>query len=75
MPCEEFTALASARFEKPVTFKSRLRMFWHQIECVYCRRFVNQITKIRSLLKREGRAPAMPAPMKTALARKLRGSR
>lgn len=64
MPCEEFTQLASGAFEQPIGFRNRLRMLWHKIECVYCRRFVTQLARIRRLLASEPPVKAMPAAMR-----------
>ncbi len=69
MPCEEFTKLASAGFEKKIVFRDRLRMLWHRIECVYCRRFLAQMKKIRGLLT----APARQQPMPPAMRRHIQG--
>jgi hypothetical protein len=69
MPCEEFTTLASGGFEGKIGFRDRLRMLWHRIECVYCRRFLAQLKKIKGLLK----VPPPPDPMPAAMRKKIHG--
>ena len=71
MPCEEFTQLASSGLEKPVGFRNRLRMLWHQIECVYCRRFVRQLKRIHGLLAQPEPEKPMPGEMRTKLHKHL----
>jgi len=70
MPCEEFTQLASQNFETPVGFRDRLRMFWHRIACVYCRRFLAQLKRIHSLLATSPEQ-VMPDAMRESIRRKL----
>lgn len=72
LSCEEFTALASTRMEQGISWPDRLRMLWHEIQCVYCRRFVAQLTRIRSLLRTEGPAVPMPPEIRIRLKEKLR---
>lgn len=72
--CEEFAQLASHDFESPVNFRDRLRMLWHKIICVYCRRLLTQMTKIHRLLGKESKDAPMPAPMKTAIRKHLEKS-
>lgn len=74
MPCEEFALLASQRFETPVKLRDRLRMLWHRLICVYCRRLLTQMTRIRSLLGTDGNKPPMPTPMKAAIRKHLEKS-
>jgi hypothetical protein len=71
MPCEEFTELASQNFETPVSFRDRLRMLWHRIECVYCRRFLAQLKRIHYLLTAPPPEQPMPDAMRESLRRKL----
>jgi len=72
MRCEEFTQLASGGFEQPISFRNRIRMLWHKIECVYCRRFLAQLTRIRRLLISEPPVKAMPATMRDKIKMNLK---
>lgn len=74
MRCEEFAMLASQGFETPMHFRDRLRMLWHKIICVYCRRLLTQMIKIRRLLDTGGEKVPMPEPMKTAIRKHLEKS-
>lgn len=71
MPCEEFTQLASHSFEVKIGFRNRMRMLWHKIECVYCRRFFTQLKKIRGLLISGNAAAEMPADMRQKIKGKI----
>lgn len=71
MPCEEFTQLASGGFEQPIGFRDRLRMLWHKIECVYCRRFLAQVKRIRVLLATTKTEKPMPPEMRAQLKKRL----
>ncbi|MBL8033722.1 MAG: hypothetical protein JNJ69_08485 [Leptospiraceae bacterium] len=73
MPCEEFTTLASHGLEGKISWWDRLRMLWHKIECVYCRRFVQQLQRIRSLLAQEKSDEKMPEPMKEKIRKRFEG--
>jgi len=72
LSCEEFATLASTRMEQGVSWSDRLRMLWHEIQCVYCRRFVTQLKRIRNLLRAEVPAAPMPPEIRTRLRQKLR---
>lgn len=74
MPCEEFATLASRGFEQPVGTRDRLRMLWHKIICVYCRRLFTQMTKIHRLLGKSENQVPMPEPMKAAIRKHLEKS-
>ncbi len=73
MTCEEFTKLASSEGKRD--FTQRLRMLWHKIICVYCRRFVGQWRRISQLLQRDAPPATMPNAMREDLQRRLRDNR
>ena len=72
LTCEEFAALASTRMESGVSWSDRLRMLWHEIRCVYCRRFVAQLKRMRSLLRAEAPAAAMPETIRQRIHKRIR---
>lgn len=72
LSCEEFARLASTRMESGVTWSDRLRMLWHEIQCVYCRRFVAQLKRIRGLMRADAPAAAMPEDMRLKIEKQVR---
>ncbi len=72
LSCEEYTQLASLRMETRVSWRDRLRMLWHEVQCVYCRRFVAQLKRIRQLLRNEVVAKPMPPELRVKIQNGLR---
>ena len=72
LSCEEFATLASTRMEQGVSWSDRLRMLWHEIQCVYCRRFVAQLKRIRGLMRADAPAEAMPEDMRLKIEKQVR---
>lgn len=69
--CEEFSQTVTGEREKKPGLWLRLRMAWHLVLCVYCRRFLAQFRRIARLLRRDAAERPMPDAMRRELARKL----
>ncbi|MFZ5630156.1 MAG: hypothetical protein ACOY5B_13580 [Spirochaetota bacterium] len=71
MSCREFSEHTSATHDHPAGLWVRLRMAWHHLLCVYCRRLARQWLSIRETLRREPPAVTMPDPLKEKIRRNL----
>jgi hypothetical protein len=52
--CFDATELSSSLLDEPMEFPERLALYSHLATCRSCRRFHNQIRRIRSLLRSSG---------------------
>jgi hypothetical protein len=71
MSCKEFSEHTSSAHDHPTGLLMRLRMAWHRLWCVYCRRLARQWQLIRETLRRETPEARMPGTMRERLRRKL----
>jgi hypothetical protein len=71
MTCREFSEQTSAQYERHSGWLVRLRMAWHRLLCVHCRRLAQQWKAIRAMLRREPPEATMPQAMREKIRRNL----
>jgi len=71
MSCREFSEHTSEQHEHPAGWVMRLRMAWHRLLCVYCRRLAQQWKAIRAMLRRVPPEATMPQAMREKIRRNL----
>ena len=77
--CEEATRIASTRLDDGPSLVQRMRLAAHLAICVWCRRYVRQITFLRRAMRRlaesagAGRAATLPPEARERAKAALRG--
>ena len=71
MSCREFSEHTSEQHEQPAGWAMRLRMVWHRLLCVYCRRLAQQWQSIRRAIRSEPVQQVMPEAMREKIRSKI----
>ncbi len=71
MSCREFSEHSSAAHDHPAGISLRLRMAWHRLFCVYCRRLTQQWQSIRRAIRSEPVQQTMLEAMREKIRSKI----